>query len=137
MPVGDAYLTKTAVVDSATTFYPTGPIEDGGASVDEYELHKAPLGQGLALVLYVPSVAGTDTPTLVATFETDDNTSFSSAQTRLTGRAITAAGVYFLGYVAAWPEDYGRVKLVATGTNPVFGTVTAALTKGANSIRLT
>lgn len=132
----DTYLTKTATPNSATTFYPTGVIQSGGSAVDEFDVHKTPLGNQMALAVIVPSVAGTSTPTMTVSIQSDDNTSFSSAAERSLGlsAAITATGRYEFS-IPYIPERYLRVKLVNTGTNPDFGTVTVGIIPAGNLYR--
>lgn len=133
----DDLLTKTVAIAATGTFYPVGSMQVGdAANFDEFDFftgNKGTMDRGMALVAFVPQADG-DLPTLAVTFETDDNVAFSSAQTRMTGRTITAAGKYLIGYVGNYPERYGRVKCVAGGTSPDFGTVTFALVPVANNI---
>lgn len=139
----DTYLTKSIATGSAATFYPVGVIQSGGSSVDEFDVHKMPLGNQMTLAIIVPAaVTGTSSPTMAVSIQSDDNTSFSSAVERTAGSNILSTsgtasnGVgryeYPIPYI---PERYIRVKLVVTGTNPDFGTVTAAIIPAGNLYR--
>jgi hypothetical protein len=127
----DALMTKSIAVNSATSFYPVGPIEVGGSSVDEIYILGRNLTQPQHVVVHVPSAAGTN-PTLAVAIESDDGVAFSSAKTTSFGHTvITAAGTYVVspGLVFTDPTNmYHRIKLTAGGTSPDFGTVTATIT---------
>ena len=124
----DTLLTKTATPNSATSFYPTGPLEVGGSSVDEFDVHKTPL-HGMTLAVNIPVAPTGTSPTLDVSIDVDDNTSFSSAVNRTLGRQIAGAAQadrfeFPLGF---YNERYIRVKLTAGGTNPDYGTVTVGI----------
>ena len=126
----DALATKSVAVGAAGTFFPVGPIVVGGASVDEFDMHKTPL-QGSTMAVIVPAAVTGTSPVLTVTIESDDNTSFSSPQQRTAGPTITGTSgpngngsgryEYTVPYI---PERYIRVNLTASGTSPNFGTVT-------------
>lgn len=126
----DAWLTKSIAVNSATTFYPTGAITKGGSAVDEVYFLGPRFDEPLFLAIYVPAAPTGTTPTLTVSLETDDNAAFSSPRAVSQGAAaITAAGVFLVGGAISFvPDAYYRIKLVAGGTTPNFGTVTATLT---------
>lgn len=70
--------------------------------------------------LHVLSVAGTATPTITLTLQSDDNSGFTSATTRDTFAAATAIGGEARRVAGAITDDWWRVGWTITGTNPSF-----------------
>lgn len=93
------------------------------ASTDVLDLSQdRDIGPGAPIwLVVVPTVALAGTsPTLQVSIETDDNSSFSSAATLVTGKSLTSFPVGS-AYVLALPYDnerYLRAKFTLGGTSP-------------------
>ena len=72
--------------------------------------------------LHVLSKSGS-TPTLDVVIESDDNSGFTSATTRLTFAQKTDVGSEFLSAVGPFTDDWWRATWALGGTTPVFGIV--------------
>ena len=81
-------------------------------------------GQKLYAALHV--FATTGSPTWDVTIESDDNSGFTTATTRITFSQLTAAGSAWSSVAGAITDDYWRV----VGTFGGTGSVTAAVTLG-------
>lgn len=132
MPVGDALLTRSLVITTAATEYPTGVVAEGGAEVDELDLTGLNLSDPLCAVVIVTAISGTAT-TLTTTFEVATDAAFSSPRTVLPALAITTTGTHVLGWLQPVPERYGRFKIVSTSSTTAAATVYCMLTVGADS----
>lgn len=85
--------------------------------------------QFLWVNLHVLSVAGTSTPTLTVTVQTDDNSGFTSATTVGTFVAVTAANQSVgqtLKIAGAITDTYLRVGFTISGSSPGFTFVASA-----------
>lgn len=132
MPTTDVLLTKSIATTIAGAgggaVYPVGPTSVGGASVDEFDVHKTPIN-GCWLRVNFPSAPTGTTPTLVVSVQADDNTSFSSVVNHTLGPTLSGVTLgtgygpmlYQIPYIA---ERYIRVAFTMTGTDPNYGTVT-------------
>lgn len=128
--VGDA-ASFTAAAKSSWPFVrgvvgqpPGSPITaDGNAS--GYQLGAVPNGKSLYASLHVLSVAGTGTPTLSVSVESDDNASFTSAIERIAFDDATAVGAQIARLTAPLTDDYYRVSWTVTGTSPSFLAIVA------------
>lgn len=78
-------------------------------------------GKKIYGALHVFAVAGTSSPTLTVRVESDDNSGFTSATTRLTFTSKTAVGSDWQELAGAITDDWWRVVVTVSGTNPVFG----------------
>jgi hypothetical protein len=79
-------------------------------------------GESMWLVVVAKTGLGGTSPTLAVSIETDDNSSFSSAATLLTGPTLAAAA-FVTGQVIVMPmamsnERYLRAKFTLGGTSP-------------------
>lgn len=153
--VPERYATKTiggdidAPGDTTGTSiqYPTGPVDEDEAAVDEINLG-APAGvagtagAGLHRQLWLwvrgSGVTGTGTLTLDATVETDTTAAFSSAVTRFTAPQISmtqaASEAFFYNWPLPYlPEQYARIGLDPGGTNPVWTGVLCGISDNGDS----
>jgi hypothetical protein len=78
--------------------------------------------QKMYAALHIFSASGT-TPTLDVTVESDDNSSFTSAATRITFSQANAVGAQYTTLDGAITDDYWRVSWTIGGTDPSFGFV--------------
>lgn len=78
-------------------------------------------GKKIYAAAHVFSVAGSNTPTVTFTVQSDDNSGFTSATTRATFAAKTAIGAEWKEVAGAITDDYWRIGYTISGTNPVFG----------------
>lgn len=76
-------------------------------------------GESVYAALHVFSASGTS-PTLNVTVESDDNSGFTSATTRLTFTQATAAGSQWQSLAGAITDTYWRVRFTIGGTSPSF-----------------
>lgn len=79
-----------------------------------------PAGKQLYAALHVLSVAGTGTPSLTVTVESDDAAGFTSPATRLSFTAATAVGSQILRAAGPITDTYYRVSYTISGTTPSF-----------------
>jgi hypothetical protein len=119
MPVSDyEYMLRTGAADLDAT-------EDSESGV---KVGASPY-QPIKARVYVPSVSGSDTPTLSIKFqESDDDSSYSDIE----GGAmadITAAGTYEF-VLPRWTKLYIRHHSTLSGTSPNFGKTTIGFTPG-------
>jgi hypothetical protein len=93
-----------------------------GSSSPGYQHGAVGATQSIYATLHVFAVAGTDTPTVTAIVQSDDNSGFTTPTTRLSFTARTAIGSQ---WVSASPgavtDDWWRVNYTVSGTAPVFG----------------
>lgn len=89
------------------------------------QLRAISANKSLFAALHVLSVAGTDTPTVAAVLQSDDNGSFTSATTRATFDAVGVVGGTLKEVVGAVTDDYWRFVFTVTGTDPIFNVVAA------------
>ena len=134
MGAGDALLTRSVVITTAGTDYPTGLVAPGGAEVDELDLTGLNLMDGLALVVYVTAISGTNT-LLVVSFEValTGAAAFSTVRAVVPGLGITTTGAHLLGALPPVPERYGRFKIVSTSDTTAAATVLCTAEAGKDS----
>lgn len=77
--------------------------------------------QKIYAAAHVLSVAGTSTPSITFTVQSDDNSGFTSPTTRATFTAATAIGAQWREVAGAITDDYWRIGYTITGGSPVFG----------------
>lgn len=138
MPVGDALLTRSVVITTAGTDYPTGLVAPGGSEVDELDLTGGPsLSDPLAALVIVTAISGTNTK-LTTSFEVSSDPAFSSPAgvTVIPALEITTTGAHLLGWLPPTSLRYGRFKIVSTSDTTAAATVYCMLTIGANSRNL-
>lgn len=70
--------------------------------------------------LHVLSVAGTSTPTITGSIQSDDNSGFTSATTRGSFAAKTAIGGEALRVAGPFTDTYWRVAWTISGASPSF-----------------
>ncbi|WP_432135149.1 hypothetical protein [Streptomyces sp. bgisy154] len=101
--------------------HPPGTARTADGSGTGIELGAVAAGQRLYAGLHVLSVAGTSTPTLSVTVESDVDNTFASPATQLTFDPATAAGGQILRTDAsAITDTWFRVAWTITGTTPSF-----------------
>jgi hypothetical protein len=79
-----------------------------------------PTGTQLYAALHVLSVAGTASPSIAVTVQTDDNVGFSSPSTALTFTTATAKGGQILRTPGPITDNYARASWTISGTSPSF-----------------
>ncbi|MEU0809516.1 hypothetical protein [Streptomyces sp. NPDC005970] len=101
--------------------HPPGTARTATGSGTALQLGAVAAGKRLYAALHVLSVAGTGTPTITATVESDDAAGFASPATRLTFAAATAQGGQILRTDGtAITDTYYRVAWTISGTSPSF-----------------
>lgn len=101
--------------------HPPGTARSANGSGTGQQLGAVTAGKALYASLHVLSVAGTSTPTITARVESDDNSGFTSATTRLTFGAATAAGGQVLRTDgSAITDDWWRVAWTVSGSGLSF-----------------
>ncbi|MDX2948894.1 hypothetical protein [Streptomyces caniscabiei] len=100
--------------------HPPGTARTATGTGTGLELGAVAAGDRLYAALHVLSVAGT-TPSITVRVESDDNSGFSSATTRLTFDAATAAGGQMLRTDGtAITDTWWRLAWTISGTTPSF-----------------
>lgn len=100
--------------------HPPGTARTATGTGTGLELGAVAAGKRLYATLHVLSVAGT-TPSITARVESDDNSGFSSATTRLTFDAATAVGGQILRTDGtAITDTWWRMAWTISGTTPSF-----------------
>lgn len=100
--------------------HPPGTARTATGTGTGLELGAVAAGDRLYAALHVLSVAGT-TPSITARVESDDNSGFSSATTRLTFDASTAVGGQILRTDgSAITDTWWRMAWTISGTTPSF-----------------
>jgi hypothetical protein len=100
--------------------HPPGTARTATGTGASMQLGAVPAGKRLYAAVHVLSVAGT-TPSVTARIESDDNTGFTSAATKLTFAAATAPGGQILRTDGtAIADDWFRIAWTITGTTPSF-----------------
>lgn len=100
--------------------HPPGTARTATGTGTGLELGAVAAGRRLYATLHVLSVAGT-TPSITARVESDDNSGFSSATTRLTFDAATAVGGQILRTDGtAITDTWWRMAWTISGTTPSF-----------------
>lgn len=79
-------------------------------------------GQTIYSAVHVVTASGTS-PTLDIVIESDDNSGFTTATTRMTHTQFTAAGSELLTLAGPITDDYWRASLTIGGTTPSFALV--------------
>lgn len=111
-------------------------LRDGSADLDATEDSEngvkvgASPYQPIKVRVYVPSVSGSDTPTLVIKFQESD--AVGSGFADIVGAVvpdITAAGTYEI-VMPRWTKQYVRHHSTLSGTSPNFGKTTIGFTPG-------
>ena len=121
--VGEMMAISGSAVNTGNTIV-RGIILASGAKTSSGNATGNQLGAvGAAEFLYASihctAVSGTNTPTIDVIVESDDNSGFSSATTRVTFSSITAVGAQWATPVAGTiTDDYWRAAWTITGTNP-------------------
>lgn len=101
--------------------HPPGVARTTDGASPGVELGPVAAGRRLYAALHVLSVAGTGTPTLTATVETDVTDTFASPNTQLAFDAATAQGGQVLRTAGdAITDTWARVSWTITGTSPSF-----------------
>lgn len=102
--------------------HPSGVPRTATGSGTAYQLGEVGSGQTLHANLHVLSVAGTGTPSITVTLQSDNASGFSSPTTRITFGAKTAAGSYEHRQVAGpfAGDQYWRVGYTISGSSPSF-----------------
>ncbi len=112
--VGSAPLARGLVA------HPPGTARIASGTGTGRELGAVTSAQSLYANLHVLSVAGTSTPTITVRVESDDNSGFTSATTRLTFSAATARGGQSLSVAGSITDTWWRMAWTITGTDPSF-----------------
>lgn len=100
--------------------HPPGTARTATGTGTALELGAVTAGKRLYAALHVLSVSGT-TPSITARVESDDNSGFSSATTRLTFDAATAVGGQILRTDGtAITDTWWRIAWTISGTTPSF-----------------
>lgn len=84
------------------------------------QLGSVSASQKLYAAVHVLSISGTATPTITVRIESDDNSGFTSATTRVTFTAATARGGQIARLNGAITDTYWRAGWTISGTNPSF-----------------
>jgi hypothetical protein len=100
--------------------HPPGTARTVDGTGTAYELGAVTSAQSLYANLHILSVAGTSTPTITVRVESDDNSGFTSATTRLTFAAATAIGGQALSVAGPITDTWWRMAWVITGVTPSF-----------------
>lgn len=101
--------------------HPPGTARTATGTGTSMQLGAIPAGKRLYAAVHVLSVAGTATPTITARVESDDNTAFTSATTRLTLTGATAPGGQIMRTDgSAIADDWFRIAWTISGTTPSF-----------------
>jgi hypothetical protein len=101
--------------------HPSGTARTASGTGTGLQLGAVAAGDRMYASLHVLSVAGTSTPTITGRVESDDNSGFTSATTRLTFTAATAkTGEILRTDGSAITDDWWRVAWTITGTTPSF-----------------
>jgi hypothetical protein len=103
--------------------HPSGVARTTTGSGTAFQVGEVAAGQRLYATLHVLSVAGTSTPTITVTVQSDSAEAFTTdPQTRLSFAAATAAGGQVLRTdgSAIVGDDWWRVGWTITGTDPSF-----------------
>lgn len=105
--------------------HPPGTARTSTGTGTSLQLGAVAAGRRLYAALHVLSASGT-TPSITARVESDDNSGFTSATTRLTFTAATAAGGQILRTDGtAITDDWWRIAWTISGTTPSFTFVAA------------
>jgi hypothetical protein len=100
--------------------HPPGTARTATGAGTSIQLGPVPAGKRLYAAVHVLSAAGT-TPSITARIESDDNTGFTSAATKLTFAAATAPGGQILRTDgSAIADDWFRIAWTISGTTPSF-----------------
>lgn len=101
--------------------HPPGTARTASGTGTSVNLGAVTAGQRLYASMHVLSVAGTSTPTITGRIESDDNSGFTSATTRLTFTAATAVGGEVLRTDGtAITDTWWRAAWTISGTTPSF-----------------
>jgi len=106
--------------------HPPGTARTASGTGTSVNLGAVAAGKRLYAALHVLSVAGTDTPTITARIQSDDDPGFASPTTQLTFSAATAEGGQILRTDgSAITDTWWQVAWEITGTTPSFLFVTS------------
>jgi hypothetical protein len=101
--------------------HPPGTARTATGTGTSVQLGALAAGQKLYAALHVLSVAGSSTPTITGRIESDDDTGFASATTRLTFTAATAiSGEILRTDGSAITDDWWRIAWTISGSSPSF-----------------
>jgi len=103
--------------------HPPGTARTSTGSGTGYQIGAVPANQFMWVNLHVLSIAGTSTPTITVTVQSDDNSGFTSATTRGTFTAVTAANQPIgqnLRIAGAIADDWWRIGFTISGSTPSF-----------------
>lgn len=124
------------ILDSLLNFSDAQALSATGASTNSIDLgaeRRVGTGEPMAVVVTVDTALAGTSPTFAFAYQSDDNSSFSSAATVVTSATISGAANAPAGarFVLPIPpgfatERYGRVNYTLGGTSPTI-TVTAFL----------
>lgn len=101
--------------------HPPGTARTATGNGTAVNLGAVTAGQRIYAAVHVLSVSGTGTPSVTVTIESDDNSNFTSATTRLTATAATARGGQILrSSGSAITDTWWRAAWTVAGTTPSF-----------------
>lgn len=100
--------------------HPPGTARTATGSGAAVEHVAVAAGQYLYAALHVISVAGTDTPTLTVTVESDVNDTFAGPATQITFDAAVAVDGQILRAAGPLTDTFYRANWTITGTDPSF-----------------
>jgi len=100
--------------------HPPGTARTGDGDGTALELSAVSASQNLYAALHVLSVAGTSTPTLTVTIESDVDADFTTPATQLSFTAATAIGGQITRVPGAISDTFYRVTWEITGSTPSF-----------------
>lgn len=103
-----------------TVMHPQGTARTSSGTGTGQQLGALAANQALYVCLHVLSVAGTSTPTLTVTIESDDNSGFTTPVTQTTFTAATALGGQTAKISGAVTDTYWRAKWTISGSTPSF-----------------
>lgn len=100
--------------------HPAGTPRTTSGTGTSVQLGAVAAGQYLYANIHVLSVSGTSTPTITGRIESDDNSGFTSATTRLTFAAATAISGEASRVAGPFTDTYWRAAWTISGTTPSF-----------------
>jgi hypothetical protein len=122
---GDLYAFNANAMASGHQSLVRGRLEHAKAArtatgtTSGYQLGAVSATQRLYAALHVFTVSGT-TPTLDVAIQSDDNSGFTSATSRMSLTQVTAAAAELKSVAGAFTDDYWRASFTIGGTNPSF-----------------
>lgn len=112
--------TSTWPVARGVGLHPPGTARTATGAGSAVEHVAVAAGRYLYASLHVPSIAGTDTPTLTVTVESDVDNTFGDPATQITFDAVTTEGGQILRIAGPVTDTFYRASWEISGTDPSF-----------------